>query len=298
MSEALQASHSAFMASTLLPGRKSVLVKVRGRPGRRLSRSISMTRGRSNHTFEPLKATLSPEVFRLALEGRRLAEADARIQQAQQEAASRSARGASSPTPKVPAEIDVAETPLDPSSTDALISKPAFSEDRVAGQPAEAQPEQPSDQDRNQAKLQSSPLGKPKEDTTAQTSAAQAAQQNVLDAEQDSRAEQLSSSSLKQPNGISLASWISCKLSCLLRPWKVMDDAHQLKTAATASTAGCTIWFANRATGPICNLQLEYSTLGNVIAGRRSWQLWQAAMMDRDLCKMIKMMSRSNVRAA
>ena len=141
-------------------------------------------RGRSSHTLEPLKATLSPEVFKLALEGRRLAEADARIQQARQETANRHAAEASSPTVGLPVGSDLAETPC---STQALTSKPAVSEAGFASRAAEVKPL--LDEDRLQPKLDPNLLKKqahyseaqmPAEETPVHIEQSQSAEQRAI----------------------------------------------------------------------------------------------------------------------
>ena len=140
---------------------------------------------RSSHTFEPLKANLSPEVFKLALEGRRLAEADARIQQARQETASRTAAEASGPASGLPVGSDLAETPC---STQALTSKPAFSKAGFASQAAEVRPLM--DEDRLQPKLEPPLLRNQAHHSEAQTSARQPAEQTPARKEQVHSADQ------------------------------------------------------------------------------------------------------------
>ena len=141
-------------------------------------------RGRSTHTFEPLKATLDFDVFRLALEARRLAEADARLQQARQDAASRIARSPDSPTSKVPLGRNDAET-LIPGSKDALISSPAFSE---AGPTADAQPEEGKGELQPHPDL--SPLDRQAINTAAHTPTGQPTDQTPVDDEQNDEIKQ------------------------------------------------------------------------------------------------------------
>lgn len=151
-------------------------------------------RARSIHTFEPLKATLDFEVFKLALEARRLAEADARLQQARQEAATRNEQISSSPTSKVATGSDVAET-LDPGSTVLLDSRPAFSVAGFAGPTADAQPQQ------SEGELEPcpgpSPLDTQAKDTAAHASAGQPTNQNPVDDQQDAQSIQQQRSTLQ-----------------------------------------------------------------------------------------------------